>query len=222
MKKGVHFVIFFKFAMSRYKCGKFRRKLTNHYIFIFMSDNENIRQVASRLAGLRDALDLSIEEICEACGVEADTYQRYESGDYDIPISFIQNLASIYGLQVPELLFGTSPKMSSYYVTRAGTGARVERSKAYCYESLAEGFVDRIMHPFLVTLEPANNATAQANTHPGQEFNYVISGREELHIGNKTIVLNPGDSVVFNARLPHYMQALDNQPLVFISLIASK
>ena len=164
-----------------------------------MSDNENIRQVASRLAGLRDALDLSIEEICEACGVEADTYRRYESGDYDIPISFIQNLASIYGLQVPELLFGTSPKMSSYYVTRAGTGARVERSKAYCYESLAEGFVDRIMHPFLVT-----------------------SGREELHIGNKTIVLNPGDSVVFNARLPHYMQALDNQPLVFISLIASK
>lgn len=187
-----------------------------------MSDNDNIRQVANRLAGLRDALDLSVQEIAQACGVDEATYRQYESGEFDIPISFIQNLASIYGVQVPELLFGTSPKMSSYYVTRAGTGARVERSKAYCYESLAEGFVDRIMHPFLVTLEPANNPTARANTHPGQEFNYVISGKEELHIGNKTIVLNPGDSIVFNARLPHYMQALDDQPLVFISLIASK
>lgn len=187
-----------------------------------MSDNDNIRQVANRLAGLRDALDLSVQEIAQACGVDEATYRQYESGEFDIPISFIQNLASIYGVQVPELLFGTSPKMSSYYVTRAGTGARVERSKAYCYESLAEGFVDRIMHPFLVTLEPANNPTARANTHPGQEFNYVISGREELHIGNKTIVLNPGDSIVFNARLPHYMQALDDKPLVFISIIASK
>ena len=35
MKKGVHFVIFFIFAMSRYQCGKFRRKLTNHYIYIY-------------------------------------------------------------------------------------------------------------------------------------------------------------------------------------------
>lgn len=187
-----------------------------------MSDRENIQQVASRLAGLRDALELAPEEVAEACGVEVETYLNYESGEHDIPISFIQNLASIYGVQVPELLFGTSPRMSSYYVTRAGKGARVERSKAYSYESLAEGFADRIMHPFRVTLEPDNNATAKPNSHPGQEFNYVVSGREELHIANKVIVLNPGDSIVFDARLPHYMQALDNQPLEFLSLIANK
>lgn len=51
---------------------------------------------------------------------------------------------------------------------------------------------------------------------------YVSSGREELHIGGKTLVLNPGDSVTFNAQLPHYMQALDGKPLVFLSLIASE
>ncbi|MDO4511211.1 MAG: XRE family transcriptional regulator [Bacteroidales bacterium] len=187
-----------------------------------MSDRENIQQVASRLVGLRDALELAPEQVAEACGIDVDTYLGYESGNQDIPISFIQNLAQIYGVQVPELLFGTSPRMSAYYVTRAGKGARVERSKAYSYESLAEGFADRIIHPFMVTLEPANNATAKPNSHPGQEYNYVISGREELHIGAKTIVLNPGDSIIFNASLPHYMQALDEQPLQFISIIASK
>ncbi len=123
-----------------------------------MSERENIQQVASRLVGLRDALELTPEQVAEACGIEVETYRNYESGDFDIPISFIQNLASIYGVQVPELLFGTSPRMSSYYVTRAGKGPRVERSKAYSYESLAEGFTDRIMHPFLVTLEPNDNA----------------------------------------------------------------
>lgn len=187
-----------------------------------MSERENIQQVASRLVGLRDALELTPEQVAEACGIEVETYRNYESGDFDIPISFIQNLASIYGVQVPELLFGTSPRMSSYYVTRAGKGPRVERSKAYSYESLAEGFTDRIMHPFLVTLEPNDNAIAKPNTHSGHEFNYVLSGREELHIGGKTLVLNPGDSVTFNAQLPHYMQALDGKPLVFLSLIASE
>lgn len=187
-----------------------------------MSERENIQQVASRLVGLRDALELTPEQVAQACGIDVATYLDYESGETDIPISFIQNLASVFGVQVPELLFGTSPRMSSYYVTRAGKGARVERSKAYCYESLAEGFADRIMHPFLVTLEPVDNATAKPNSHSGQEFNYVVSGREELHIGAKKLVLNPGDSVTFNAQLPHYMQALDGKPLVFLSLIASK
>ena len=50
----------------------------------------------------------------------------------------------------------------------------------------------------------------------------MLSGREELHIGGKTLVLTPGDSVTFNAQLPHYMQALDGKPLVFLSLIASE
>ena len=186
-----------------------------------MNDSDNIREVASRLCGLRDALELSTAEVAEACGIDEQTYKNYESGNFDIPISFIQNLAVRYGVQVPELLFGTSPKMSSYYVTRAGKGAKVERSKAYSYESLAEGFSDRIMHPFRVTMEPTDNATAKPNTHEGQEFHYLLEGREEFHIGNKTIILYPGDSVVFNAQLPHYMQALDKKPIVFISLIAS-
>ncbi len=187
-----------------------------------MSDRENIQQVANRLAGLRDALELSPEEVAESCGIDTATYLNYESGNYDIPISFIQNLASKLGVQVPELLFGTSPRMSVYYVTRSGQGARVEREEAYSYESLAEGFTDRVMHPFKVTLQPGDNTSAKPNTHEGQEFNYVLSGREELHIGGKTIVLNPGDSITFNAQLPHYLQALDHKPLVFLALIASK
>ena len=185
-----------------------------------MSDRENIQQVANRLRGLRDALELTTAQVAEATGIDEQTYLNYESGNFDIPISFVQNLAQRYGVQVPELLFGSSPRMRSYYVTRHGTGARVERSKAYSYESLAEGFADRIMHPFMVTIDPASNDQARPNTHAGQEFNYVVSGRIEFHIGKRTIIMNPGDSIIFNAKMPHYMQALDEKPVQFLAIIA--
>lgn len=185
-----------------------------------MSTIENIKSVARRLQGLRDALDLTTAQVAKDCGIDEQTYKNYESGNFDIPISFVQTLAGRYGVQVPEILFGESPRMQSYYVTRAGHGASVERSKAYSYQSLAEGFSDRIMHPFLVTLEPSMNATAHPNTHAGQEFNYIIEGREEFHIGQRVVVLEPGDSVVFNARYPHYMQALDGKRVVFLTVIA--
>lgn len=181
---------------------------------------ENIKSVARRLQGLRDALDLTTEQVAADCGLNEQTYKNYESGNFDIPISFVQTLAERYGVQVAEILFGESPRIDSYYVTRAGQGASVERSKAYSYQSLAEGFTGSVMHPFLVTLEPDNNATARPNTHAGQEFNYIIEGREEFHIGQRVVILEPGDSVVFNARYPHYMQALDNKRVVFITVIA--
>lgn len=185
-----------------------------------MSNRENIQQVARRLRGLRDALELTEAQVAQATGIDEQTYRNYESGNFDIPISFVQNLAARYGVQVPEILFGSSPRMTSYYVTRAGQGARVERSKAYSYESLAEGFADRIMHPFMVTMEPGSNPTARPNSHAGQEFNYIVEGREEFHIGQRVIILNAGDSIVFNAQMPHYMQALDGKRVVFLSIIA--
>lgn len=113
-----------------------------------MSDRENIQEVAARLRGLREALELTTAQVAEKCGIDEDTYKEYESGNADIPISFIQNLADNYGVQVPELLFGMSPKMSSYYVTRSGKGSSVERNKVYSYQSLAEGFSNRLMHSY--------------------------------------------------------------------------
>ena len=63
-----------------------------------MTQIENIENVARRLRGLRDALDVSEQEIAENCGIDTDTYRRYESGTVDIPVSFIYTLAQHYWL----------------------------------------------------------------------------------------------------------------------------
>ena len=51
-----------------------------------MSERENIQQVASRLVGLRDALELTPEQVADACGIEVETYRNYESGDSTFPL----------------------------------------------------------------------------------------------------------------------------------------
>ena len=102
-----------------------------------------IEEVATRLKGLRDALGLAIDEIAAVCGVDVTTYEKYESAEADIPISTIQKIANTYGIEIMALLFGEEPKMRSYFVTRHGTGASVERRSWYKYQSLAAGFSGR-------------------------------------------------------------------------------
>lgn len=180
--------------------------------------DDQIRQIAERLRGLRDAMELSSAEIAADCGINPTEYERAESGEHDISVSMLQQIARHYNIALDALMFGEEPKMSSYFLTRAGKGVSVERTKAYKYQSLAAGFKDRKGDPFIVTVEP-NETPMHYNTHEGQEFNLVIEGRLLLSIGGKELVLNPGDSIYFNSRLPHGMKALDGKAVKFLAII---
>ena len=146
--------------------------------------DEQIRQIAERLRGLRDAMELSTAEVARDCGI----------------------------------MFGEEPKMSTYFVTRAGCGVSVERTKVYKYQALAAGFRDRKADPFIVTVEPGDRPM-HYNTHDGQEFNLVMEGRLLLSVGGKELTLNPGDSIYFNSKLPHGMKALDGRTVRFLAII---
>ncbi|MDR1336925.1 MAG: cupin domain-containing protein [Tannerella sp.] len=182
--------------------------------------NEQIKQIAERLAGLRDVLEIGVEEMAGVCNLSADEYLRLESGTVDISVSVLHRIAQAYGIELTVLMFGDEPKMSSYFVTRKGKGVAVERTKAYKYQSLAAGFSKRRADPFLVTVHPKPDGEPMyLNTHAGQEYNYVISGRLLFRINGKDLTLEEGDSVYFNSELPHGMRALDGQTVTFLAVI---
>lgn len=181
---------------------------------------DQIRQIAERLRGLREVLELTAEDIARDCEISAEEYRLAETGDHDISVSMLQKIARRYGIALDALMFGEEPKMSSYFLTRAGKGVSIERTKAYKYQSLAAGFMNRHADPFIVTVEPKpNTAPVYYNSHNGQEFNYVLEGRLLLSINGKDLILNEGDSLYFNSKLPHGMKALDGKTVRFLAVI---
>ena len=182
---------------------------------------DHIKQVAKRLRGLRDAVDMTVEQMAAECEIEAALLRDYESGTTDIPVSFLHRLASTFGVELTALLFGEEPRMNTYYVTRAGKGVKVERTKAYSYQDLAAGFQHRIMAPFIVTVEPAPLDTKMTlNTHEGQEFNYILEGELEISVAGKVITLHEGDSIMFDARRQHGLRAIGGKAVKLIAIIS--
>ncbi len=182
--------------------------------------DEQIIRIASRLRGLREALGLSPEELAPACGVTLEEYNRAEGGDTDISVGFLQAVARHTGVGLDVLLFGEEPRVSTYFLTRAGKGVTVERIKAYKYQSLASGFINRKSDLFMVTVEPKGQEEPFTfNSHPGQEFNMVMSGSLLLSIDGKELILHKGDSIYFDASRPHGMKALGGQPVEFLAII---
>lgn len=182
--------------------------------------NQQIKEIAQRLYGLRDALGLTAAQVADACNISESTYIEYESGRSDIPIGVLQAICKQYGVEMTALLFGEEPTVNGFFLTRSGLGTAMERTKAYKYQSLAAGFSHRKADPFIVTVEPKpEDLPIHLNTHEGQEFNYVLEGTLLLNIDNKELVLNQGDSIYFDSSKPHGMKALNNQTVRFLAVI---
>jgi mannose-6-phosphate isomerase-like protein (cupin superfamily) len=180
--------------------------------------NEQIKQIAERLKGLRESLDLSVAEMSQKTGKPEKDVLLYESGTTDIPMSYLFDVAQQFELDTSTLISGDEPRMNAYFLTRCGKGVSVERTQAYKYQALASGYKHPKAEPFEVTVEPNDNPV-YLNTHNGQEFNYVLEGRLQLRINDKNLILNPGDSIYFDSSYPHGMKALDDKPVRFLAII---
>ena len=180
--------------------------------------NEQIRQIAKRLQGLREALEFTLEEAADVCHTTVDNYLSYESGAVDIPVSVLHNISQHYNIELSALFSGEEPHVFKYSITRKGTGVGVHRRDAYQYESLASSFVGKKAEPFIVTVEPRTEEK-EPSTHVGQEFNLVLEGEMELCFNDKKILLQQGDSIYFNSELPHSMRAVNNMKCKFLAVI---
>ncbi|MNC34586.1 Cupin domain protein [compost metagenome] len=62
------------------------------------------------------------------------------------------------------------------------------------------------IEPMHVTIQPEHNSEAGLATHEGWEFLYVIQGEVTLHLGEQLLKCKQGDSICYNAMIPHYSQ----------------
>jgi len=183
--------------------------------------NEQIRQIAARLRGMRDAVDMTAAEVAEACNVSEADLLRYESGETDIPMNFICVFAKYFRVEPSTIFSGEEAYMSSYFLCRKGKGQSVARSNAYKYQALAMGFKNAKAEPFIVTVEPDEDPDKpmHLNSHPSQEFNLVMEGTLLLQVDGKQLVLEEGDSLYFDSTKPHGMKALNGKRVRFLAII---
>lgn len=181
---------------------------------------EQIKLIAARIKELREIAGSSVESFANELNIEPQLLADYESGTIDIPVGFLYKVAGKFNMELSALLMGDQPRLHVYSVVRKGKGLNVDRRKQYQYEHLAYNFIQKKAEPFIVTVQPENNDKAlEFNSHPGQEFNYVLEGSLMIIVDNHEIILNEGDSVYFDSGYRHAMKALNNQPSKFLAII---
>lgn len=177
-----------------------------------------LKEIGLRVATLRETCEISSSEMAAKLEISEDDYIAFEHGEYDFAISTLNNIALILGVDILDIISGESPRLSNCTVVKKGKGYIVNRNPGYEFSHLAYTFKDKKAEPFLVTIDPSGNPPVM-DEHEGQEFDYVLSGKLMLYIGDICYELSEGDSAYFDSTIPHAHKNIGDTKAQFIALV---
>jgi len=179
------------------------------------------RRVARRLAELREAAGLTLEEVGAASGLSKSYLSRVENLKTAINISSLERLSEIF--VVPVATFFEQEGDERFCFTRSGGGkpVRLRGRKGVNIRLLAHPMDKRMMEPFEVDVH-TTEADAPMQSHEGEEFFQVVAGSCDFHYGTVVHRLRQGDSVYFDASKPHKVAPVDKRPCRLLAVVTSR
>jgi transcriptional regulator with XRE-family HTH domain len=156
--------------------------------------------VGRRIRQLREACKLSMRELAGASGLAPNTLSLIENNRTSPSISTLQQIAHALGVNITTF-FEPPDEIHVAYV-RANERLPVVFNNGVM-EYLGAGSCRWAMQPCLVTLKPGVPDNTAPVLHTGYEFFYGLSGLICCAVENKSYLLEPGDSLLFEASQPH-------------------
>jgi XRE family transcriptional regulator, regulator of sulfur utilization len=180
------------------------------------------RTVGPRVRALRDAIGLSLRDLAERSGVSAPMLSQVERGETSPTLAVAAKIAAGLELTLSQLL--RLDEGQHVTVSHAGQRRRFERG-GHHFEELTPPLPGQRADVSLHTLRPGATTGGRKDPpmhEPGsRETAVVLTGTLTLVVDGTRYELREGDSVTFDADLPHHFENEGEEPTRFIAVIAA-
>jgi transcriptional regulator with XRE-family HTH domain len=184
--------------------------------------SEEIPATGLRVRALREAMGLSLRDLAERSGVSAPMLSQVERGETSPTLSVAAKIADGLELSLSQLL--RLDESSHAVVTREGRRRRYSNG-GHQYEELTPPLPGQRADVSLHTLESEATTGGPGDPpihEPGsRETAVVLDGELTLVIDGAIHELGTGDSVTFDADLPHHFENHGTQETRFLAVVAA-
>jgi transcriptional regulator with XRE-family HTH domain len=202
--------------------GKLPLKQNPHAV---RGDGERKLEVAIGLEVrmLRKQLGITVSDLAESSGLSLGMLSKIENGLTSPSLTTLQSLSHALGVPISHLLRRFEEERVAVQV-KSGEGVSMERRgtrAGHQYQLL--GYLGAnesgvVGEPYMITLND-NSDVFPTFQHDGIEYLYFLEGRVEYRHGDQTFLMEPGDSLYFDADAPHGPVKLIELPARYLSVI---
>lgn len=164
-------------------------------------------QIAERLRGLRLKKKMGLVELGRHTGLSPALLSKLERGRLFPTLPTLLRIALVFGVGL-EYFFAGPREQPVVAVVRRKDRVRLPDHPTspdvnYYFESLDYPAVERRLSAYLAEFPPLGADKVRSHAHEGFEVLYVVAGGLEITLGEEQHVLEAGDSVYFDASIPH-------------------
>ena len=183
--------------------------------------------VGSKIKGLRETKNLSIEEVAESTGLSVEQINSIEN-DQNLPsLGPLIKIARALGVRLGTFMDDSDAlgpvvcraeereQNSSISFSNGATDAR----KHMEYHPLAQQKAGRHMEPFVIDINPEDAPDFQLSAHEGEEFIYVMQGEVEIIYGKDTYTLKEGDSIFYDSIVKHHVHGAPGKSAKILAVV---
>ena len=183
--------------------------------------------VGSKIKGIRESKNISIEEVSERSGLSTEQINSIET-DQNLPsLGPLIKIARALGVRLGTFLDDSDAlgpivcraadreKDSSISFSNGASDAR----KHMEYHPLAQQKAGRHMEPFVIDINPEESPEFQLSAHEGEEFIYVMQGEVEIVYGKETYTLKEGDSIFYDSIVKHHVHGAPGKSAKILAVV---
>ncbi|APA89917.1 XRE family transcriptional regulator (plasmid) [Paraburkholderia sprentiae WSM5005] len=185
------------------------------------SKNPLERYLGATIRELRQRHGLTIAQVSEQAGISRGMLSKIENAQTSTGLDVLNRIANALGVSMSTLFRRFDVPEGGAQLVKRGEGMEVVRKgtkRGHTYHLLAyDQGPKKLFEPFLITMDDESE-TFPVFEHQGTEFIHMLKGVIEYRHGQQTYILHPGDTLTFQADVPHGPERLIKMPIQFLSI----
>lgn len=170
----------------------------------------------------RLAQELKIAEVARIAGISQGMLSKIENAQVSTSLDTLSRLCDVLGMPMSKLFSQYDQQGSGALLVKADEGLEVVRrgtEKGHTYHLLnhTRG-PKKSFEAYMVSMDDASEEFPTFS-HPGTEFLHLLEGELVYRHGNKLYAMQAGDSLTFDAEVPHGPEQLVQVPIRLLSIM---
>lgn len=174
-----------------------------------------MKTIGEHIRFLRKSKNLTLKNLAFAASMSYSFLSEIENNKTNASISVLKRIAKALNVSFTDLLIverRTLVRKNERRLLVHSEGSRIS------WYALSSG-IEKKMGPILGVLDEGANSGATSVGHiEGEEFVTLLSGRLEFKLGTERFILEEGDSLYYDATIPHSYRNLNNGTTVMLAI----
>jgi transcriptional regulator with XRE-family HTH domain len=159
--------------------------------------------IGPKARALRLKKKMGLVELGRHTGLSPAMLSKIERGQLFPTLPTLLRIALVFSVGL-DFFFASAREKPVVGVVRRKDRLRfIDEAGGYAFESLDFTAVERRLNSYLAEFLPADPGVLKLHSHLGGEFIYALQGSFTVKVGDDEHALEAGDSIYFDASVPH-------------------